>query len=100
MRKKETRERYIIYDRKKQEIASYLEEEFPLKKPVIVEKSIQFFDDPTPCYLHENAVKVRMLEEIRRILKGKEEPTAIRMLPAEVQRYFEAGEEAYFIAII
>ena len=38
--------------------------ELPLKEEVIIEKSIQFFDDPEPCYIHRGAVVARLADEI------------------------------------
>jgi len=38
--------------------------DLPLKEEWILKKSIEFFDDPAPCYLHRGAVTVRLLDEI------------------------------------
>ncbi len=40
----------------------------PLKEAVIIEKSIRFFDDPEPCFIHRNAVRVRLISEIQKEL--------------------------------
>lgn len=38
--------------------------DLPLREEIIIEKSIQFFDDPEPCHIHRNAVSLRLTEEI------------------------------------
>ena len=38
--------------------------EIPLKEQTIIEKSIQFFDDPEPCYIHRGAVVTRLADEL------------------------------------
>ncbi len=46
----------------------------PLKETVIIEKSIRFFDDPEPCFIHRNAVRVRLISEIQKeLLEGSQE---------------------------
>ncbi len=41
----------------------------PIKESVIISKSIEFFNDHNPCYIHRGAVTVRMLSEIEAYLK-------------------------------
>ncbi|MDR2648393.1 MAG: hypothetical protein LBB94_01545 [Clostridiales bacterium] len=38
--------------------------DLPLKEEMILKKSIEFFNDPAPCYIHKGAVTVRLLNEI------------------------------------
>ncbi|MDR1559405.1 MAG: hypothetical protein LBS84_06860 [Clostridiales bacterium] len=38
--------------------------DLPLKEEWILKKSVEFFDDPAPCYIHRSAVAVRLLNEI------------------------------------
>lgn len=38
--------------------------DIPLKDSVIIEKSIYFFSDPEPCYIHRGAVRVRLTHEL------------------------------------
>lgn len=42
----------------------YKRGELPIKENAILEKSIQFFNDPDPCYIHRGAVNMRINEEI------------------------------------
>ncbi len=41
----------------------------PIKEPVIISKSIEFFNDHNPCYIHRGAVTVRLLSEIEAYLR-------------------------------
>ncbi len=41
----------------------------PIKEAVIIGKSIEFFNDHNPCYIHRGAVTVRLLGEIEAYLK-------------------------------
>ena len=38
--------------------------DIPLKDSVIIQKSIHFFNDPEPCYIHRGAVRVRLTHEL------------------------------------
>lgn len=38
--------------------------ELPFDEKLIVDKSIQFYDDPDPCFIHTQAVRTRLLGEI------------------------------------
>ena len=38
--------------------------DLPLKDEWIIKKSIEFFNDPEPCFIHRSAVTIRMLNEI------------------------------------
>ena len=42
----------------------------PIREASIIEKSIEFFDDPEPCYIHRGAVKARILSELERCFTG------------------------------
>lgn len=47
-------------------------EELPLDHDAVVQKSIEFFDDANPCYIHETAVRVRLIGEMeKRIEEGE-----------------------------
>lgn len=38
--------------------------DLPLRETVILEKSVEFFQDPAPCYIHRGAVMTRLYGEI------------------------------------
>ena len=54
--------------------------DIPLKESVILEKSIQFFNDPEPCHIHRSAVRVRLTEELLRQLAVCDSPKACPLL--------------------
>lgn len=43
--------------------------DIPIKEEVIIQKSIDFFSDPDPCYIHRGAVVVRLNEEVIMAIK-------------------------------
>ncbi len=47
--------------------------DIPLKEAVIIENSIRFFDDPEPCFIHRNAVRIRLAEELHQELLAQKD---------------------------
>jgi hypothetical protein len=43
--------------------------QLPLRETVIIEKSIHFFNDHEPCYIHRSAVQIRLIAEIENQLQ-------------------------------
>ena len=39
-------------------------DDLPLSENIIIEKSIDFFNDPEPCDIHRTAVRLRITEEL------------------------------------
>ena len=39
-------------------------DDLPLSETIIISKSIDFFNDPEPCYIHRDAVRIRLLAEL------------------------------------
>ena len=68
--------------------------EIPLKEEVIIEKSIEFFDDPEPCYIHRGAVVTRLADEIAQKAENSGGKLSGSDLPEEFKRYltFEGVE--------
>lgn len=58
--------------------------DLPLREKIIIEKSIQFFDDPEPCHIHRTAVRIRLLAELDEALKETE--------PDSCELLFEYGD--------
>lgn len=48
--------------------------DIPLKEAVILNKSVEFFNDPEPCHIHRGAVRVRLTAEIQQELETKKDP--------------------------
>lgn len=57
-----------------------------IPEKLIIELSIEFFDDPEPCQIHRGAVLRRVFMELTERL-GENSTTAARDLPAEAARY-------------
>lgn len=51
-------------------------EALPLCESVILQKSIQFFDDPEPCYIHRDAVRIRLLAELEQAFVPSEQTSS------------------------
>lgn len=43
----------------------------PIKEKILLEKSVEFFDDPEPCHIHRSAVRTRLTAEIQKELLGQ-----------------------------
>ena len=61
--------------------------EIPLKEEVIIEKSIQFFDDPEPCYIHRGAVVTRLADEMAQTVEKAGGKLSGEGLPAEFAQW-------------
>lgn len=55
-------------------------EELPFAENVVIDKSIEFFDEPAPCYIHQNAVQIRLLAELEKTCRTPEEEQDTRWL--------------------
>ena len=53
---------------------SGLLKDIPLKEAVILEKSMEFFNDPEPCHIHRGAVRVRLTAEIQQEMENQKDP--------------------------
>jgi len=43
----------------------------PVGEAVLISKSIEFFNDPEPCFIHRSAVRARLYAEFEQWLDGK-----------------------------
>lgn len=48
--------------------------DIPIREAVILEKSVEFFDDPEPCHIHRGAVRVRLTAEIQLEIENNKDP--------------------------
>lgn len=62
-----------LYSCGKQIYHGYLKD-IPLKEAVILEKSVEFFNDPEPCHIHRGAVRVRLTAEIQLEIENQKDP--------------------------
>ena len=60
--------------------------DIPIREEVLIEKSICFFEDPEPCFIHRNAVRVRLTEELHQELlsQGDEAPGPLLLSYADL----------------
>lgn len=65
--------------------------EIPIKEEIIIEKSMTFFNDPEPCYIHRGAVVIRLNEEILEAFKtvGEDHLVEASSLNKEILGYIE-----------
>lgn len=80
---------FALYDEQRNLLGRYEAASLPLRREAVIAKSIEFFQDPNPCLIHEGAVKVRMLSELEAFLKGREEPVPLKQLPDALRTYLE-----------
>lgn len=74
--------------------------DLPVKETVILEKSMEFFQDPTPCYIHRGAVLARLLGEISGILEKLEPGGSQTVESPEIQEclsWLDLPEKIYSI---
>lgn len=77
--RKKLKKKFLIYAEGREALRAPLIE-IPIREEVIIEKSIEFFDDPEPCYIHRGAVVTRLAGEIEDAINdngGKLEGDAI-----------------------
>lgn len=62
-KKKKRKQKKIYFYLGDNEVHSCLLVEIPIIESVIIEKSIEFFSDPDPCFIHRSAVVKRVVLE-------------------------------------
>ncbi|MCI8624318.1 MAG: hypothetical protein HFG26_11765 [Provencibacterium sp.] len=68
-------------------------QDIPLREEMILQKSIEFFDDPSPCYIHRGAVMNRLYMELEDALSplGKGERMSAGALGEQLCSYLQDG---------
>ncbi len=84
--KKKAKKKFSIYAGGKEVFRGPLIE-IPIREEVVIEKSIEFFDDPEPCYIHRGAVVTRLADEIAQACEAEKKPLAGEKLPQEFCRW-------------
>ena len=88
---------YVWLDEAGRELAQLSPHQLKVPEPVIIQKSIEFFDDPEPCMIHRSAVLSRLLMELEQALPmGVACP--VDQLPEPFRGYLEL--EGRFCALI
>ena len=67
---KSRKKRYLIVTQNKALLYEGFWDELPIAEKVIIEKSIEFFDDREPCVIHRTAVHVRLMAELEQLLSS------------------------------
>lgn len=64
-----------------------------LPEHLVIEKSIKWFNDPDPCFIHKSAVMKRLFIELEdHINEGNNSKVQIEELPDTLQMMFEKYE--------
>ncbi|NLN46362.1 MAG: hypothetical protein GX153_07330 [Clostridiaceae bacterium] len=62
----------------------------PLREKAILQKSIEFFNDPDPCYKHRGAVHVRMWNDIEKhLVQTGSRSVRFNSLPEEFREWID-----------
>lgn len=67
-------------------------EDIELDESIIIQKSIEFFSDANPCYIHRGAVMSRLYAEIGEILNNLELQKSIAVQAFPQSKYFKAKQ--------
>jgi len=75
----------------------------PLKEEVVINKSVEFFDDPEPCMIHRSAVMKRLYMEIDDFLndalrKGRKQ-LSLEHIPDSIKKYIDIPDTITVINI-
>jgi hypothetical protein len=58
----------VLYDADKMELFRNFVEKLPVREDLIIAKSLEYFNDDAPCFLHRSAVLQRLFAELTIIL--------------------------------
>jgi hypothetical protein len=64
--------------------------ELPIPDQIIINKSILFYNDPTPCFIHRGAVRYRLITEMEQELLSCEGTTSNGTLQIEQLALFSS----------
>lgn len=84
--RKKPKKKFLIYAEGKEALRAPLIE-IPIREEVIIEKSIAFFDDPEPCYIHRGAVVTRLAGEIEDAIIAAGGKLQGEKISDEIRRY-------------
>lgn len=88
---KRKKKRYLKVTLDKAVLYDGLWDNLPITEEVIIEKSIEFFNDPEPCAIHRGAVQIRLLAELDALISDpafKDFFTSYTGFPAECELNF------------
>lgn len=91
---------FKLYNEDLQLFDNYEVLSLPLAKQSIKDKSRDIYGDPNPCFIHESAVRLRMILELEEYLKEWNEPVAISRLPEQLKTYISEELTGKYILVI
>jgi hypothetical protein len=68
---KKQKTRFILYDKDKKMIASYIPDALPLSENAVRRQCLEIYGEEDVCFTREGAVRLRMIVEIQSVLAGK-----------------------------
>lgn len=84
-----------LYDFQSREVYSDSLYQYIPRTSLIIEKSIQIFNDPNPCFIHQSAVIKRILFELEdgllELSEGKDQCFSLEQLPIQMQYLLNAS---------
>jgi hypothetical protein len=60
----------VLYDSDKMELFKNFVEKLPVREDLIIAKSLEYFNDDAPCFLHRSAVLQRLFAELDHYFSG------------------------------
>jgi hypothetical protein len=88
----------VIYDGSGNAMKKIRLSELLVPDDIIIEKSIEFFRDPSPCVIHRTAVLSRLMMELEKALCAGG-ITPLGSLPADLMHYLSGYKDAHSILI-
>lgn len=65
---KQKKKRYLTVKLDNTVLYEGLWDNLPLTEEIIIQKSVEFFDDKEPCAIHRGAVQIRLLAELDKLM--------------------------------
>lgn len=96
MRRKKARACITLYGPGGGRIAQHALAEYPLPESTILALSLQYFDDPEPCFIHRAAVLARAMEALRQAYP-EGECIAVHSLPEDLRCFFDTDAVSAFL---
>lgn len=101
---KQKKEEYILLDSNSKEVFRGKLTALPLSEDSIINLSIKFYDDDSPCFIHRSAVMKKMFVEIedyfKEGLKSRKEEWTWEELPESIRKYLDSRKQISKIRVL